>query len=102
LALGGQLCNLQGERQKGGRVPDGSRFNDDRHPLLHHHVNDGPNITLNLSGGSSNLPFPTTIPVRLNAGMNSIEFGNPTSYPPTWTASSSAGTVRTVSGFLRL
>lgn len=45
-------------------------------------VNDGPDITLNLSGGSSNLPFPTTIPVRLNAGMNSIEFGNPTSYPP--------------------
>ena len=45
-------------------------------------VNDGPNITLNLSGGSSNLPFPTTIPVRLNAGVNSIEFGNPTSYPP--------------------
>src|SRR6266403_1087072 len=45
-------------------------------------VNDGPDITLNLSGGSSNLPFPTTIPVRLNAGVNSIEFGNPTSYPP--------------------
>jgi alpha-galactosidase len=45
-------------------------------------VNSGPDITLNLSGGSSNLPFPTTIPVRLNAGMNSIEFGNPTSYPP--------------------
>ncbi len=45
-------------------------------------VNDGPDITLNLSGGSSNLPFPTTIPVRLNAGMNSIQFGNPTSYPP--------------------
>jgi len=45
-------------------------------------VNDGPDLTLNLSGGSSNLPFPTTIPVRLNAGMNSIEFGNPTSYPP--------------------
>ena len=45
-------------------------------------VNDGPNITLNLSGGSSNLPFPTTIPVRLNAGSNSIQFGNPVSYPP--------------------
>jgi alpha-galactosidase len=45
-------------------------------------VNDGPDLTLNLSGGSSNLPFPTTIPVRLNAGMNSIQFGNPTSYPP--------------------
>jgi alpha-galactosidase len=45
-------------------------------------VNDGPDITLNLSGGSSNLPFPTTIPVRLKAGTNSIRFGNPTSYPP--------------------
>jgi alpha-galactosidase len=45
-------------------------------------VNDGPDITLNLSGGSSNLPFPTTIPVRLNAGPNSIQFGNPVSYPP--------------------
>lgn len=45
-------------------------------------VNDGPDITLNLSGGSSNLPFPTTIPVRLNAGMNTIQFGNPASYPP--------------------
>src|SRR5260221_135231 len=44
--------------------------------------NDGPDFTLNLSGGSSNLPFPTTIPVRLNAGTNSIQFGNPTSYPP--------------------
>jgi alpha-galactosidase len=45
-------------------------------------VNDGPDMTLNLSGGSGNLPFPTTIPVRLNAGANTIEFGNPTSYPP--------------------
>jgi len=32
-------------------------------------VNDGPGLTLNLSGGSSNLPFPTTIPVRLKAGI---------------------------------
>jgi hypothetical protein len=45
-------------------------------------VNDGPDITLNLSGGSGNLPFPTTIPVLLNAGTNSIQFGNPVSYPP--------------------
>ena len=45
-------------------------------------VNNDPAITLNLSGGSGNLPFPTTIPVRLKAGMNSIEFGNPASYPP--------------------
>ena len=45
-------------------------------------VNDGPDMTLNLSGGSGNLPFPTTIPVRLHAGMNTIQFGNPVSYPP--------------------
>jgi alpha-galactosidase len=45
-------------------------------------VNDGPDMTLNLSGGSGNLPFPTTIPVRLHAGMNAIQFGNPVSYPP--------------------
>ena len=45
-------------------------------------VNDGPDTTLNLSGGSGNLPFPMTIPVRLHAGMNTIQFGNPVSYPP--------------------
>ena len=45
-------------------------------------VNNGPDLTLNLSGGSSNLPFPTTIPVRLKAGANTIQFGNPVSYPP--------------------
>jgi alpha-galactosidase len=45
-------------------------------------ANDETDITLNLSGGSSNLPFPTTIPIRLNAGTNSIRFGYQTSYPP--------------------
>jgi hypothetical protein len=45
-------------------------------------VNNGPDITLNLSGGSGNLPFPTTIPVQLKAGANTIQFGNPVSYPP--------------------
>ena len=45
-------------------------------------VNSGPDLTLNLSGGSSNLPFPTTIPVALKAGANTIQFGNPVSYPP--------------------
>jgi alpha-galactosidase len=45
-------------------------------------VNGGPNITLNSSGGSGNVPSSLTIPVRLNAGINSIEFGNPVSYPP--------------------
>ncbi|MGB9419167.1 MAG: TIM-barrel domain-containing protein, partial [Acidobacteriaceae bacterium] len=45
-------------------------------------VNGGPNITLNSSGGSGNVPSQLTIPVKLNAGINSIEFGNPVSYPP--------------------
>jgi alpha-galactosidase len=45
-------------------------------------VNNGPDLTLNLSGGSGNLPFPTTIPVQLKAGANTIQFGNPVSYPP--------------------
>ena len=45
-------------------------------------VNNGPDMTLNLSGGSGNLPFPTTIPVQLKAGANTIQFGNPVSYPP--------------------
>jgi hypothetical protein len=45
-------------------------------------VNGGPNITLNSSGGSGNVPSSLTIPVRLNAGINSIQFGNPVSYPP--------------------
>ena len=45
-------------------------------------VNGGPDITLNSSGGSGNVPSSLTIPVRLNAGINSIEFGNPASYPP--------------------
>jgi alpha-galactosidase len=45
-------------------------------------VNGGPNITLNSSGGSTNLPSSITIPVKLNAGINSIEFGNPVSFPP--------------------
>ena len=45
-------------------------------------VNDEPAITLNLSGGSSNLPFGTTIPVQLRKGENTVQFGNPVSYPP--------------------
>jgi hypothetical protein len=45
-------------------------------------VNGGPFITLNVGGGSFNLPASTTVPVALHAGSNSIQFGNPTSYPP--------------------
>src|SRR5260370_17961080 len=35
---------------------------------------------MNLSGSSFDLPSSTTIPVQLNAGLNSIQFGNPVSY----------------------
>lgn len=49
---------------------------------LIYQVNGGLPATLNVSGGSFNIPASTTVPVQLNAGMNSIQFGNPTSYPP--------------------
>lgn len=43
-------------------------------------INGGPFTTMNLSGSSFALPSSTTIPVQLNAGLNSIQFGNPVSY----------------------
>ncbi len=45
-------------------------------------VNDNPWTTLNVGGGSFALPSGTTVPIPLQAGSNTIEFGNPTSYPP--------------------
>lgn len=45
-------------------------------------VNDGPFQTLNSGGGSFLIPSSTTIPVKLEKGMNSIQFGSPVSYPP--------------------
>jgi alpha-galactosidase len=45
-------------------------------------VNDGPPQTINSGGGSFFLPTNVTVPVRLKAGQNVIQFGNPTSYPP--------------------
>jgi alpha-galactosidase len=45
-------------------------------------VNGGPLQTLNVGGGSFFLPSSTTVSVSLHAGVNSIEFGSPTSYPP--------------------
>jgi hypothetical protein len=45
-------------------------------------VNDGPFITINAGGGSFLLPSSTTVAIQLNKGFNSIQFGNPTSYPP--------------------
>jgi hypothetical protein len=45
-------------------------------------VNGGPWVTLNVGGGSFNLPASTTVPVALQAGTNTIRFDNPTSYPP--------------------
>jgi alpha-galactosidase len=40
-------------------------------------INGGPQATLNLSGGSFNLPQSTTVPVTLTAGVNTITFSNP-------------------------
>jgi alpha-galactosidase len=45
-------------------------------------VNGGPFQTLNSGGGSFFLPSSVTVPVRLEKGLNTIQFGNPTSYPP--------------------
>jgi hypothetical protein len=45
-------------------------------------VNSGPFQTLNSGGGSFYVPASTTVVVPLHAGYNSIQFGNPTSYPP--------------------
>jgi alpha-galactosidase len=49
---------------------------------LIYRVNGGPLQTLNVGGGSFFLPSSTTVSVGLHAGVNSIEFGSPTSYPP--------------------
>jgi len=45
-------------------------------------VNGGPFQTLNSGGGSFLIPASTILPVKLVAGINSIQFGNPSSYPP--------------------
>jgi alpha-galactosidase len=45
-------------------------------------VNSGPRRTLNVGGGSFFLPSSTTVWVDLHAGVNNIQFGSPTSYPP--------------------
>jgi alpha-galactosidase len=45
-------------------------------------VNGGSFQTLNCGGGSFLLPASTTVPVYLQKGLNTIQFGNPASYPP--------------------
>lgn len=45
-------------------------------------MNSGPFVTVNVGGGGFNLAVSTAVPVKLLAGGNSIQFGNPTSYPP--------------------
>jgi len=49
---------------------------------LEYSVNGGLSSTLNVGGGSFNLPARSTVPVVLKAGLNSVVFGNATSYPP--------------------
>ncbi|QHN03597.1 alpha-galactosidase [Granulicella sp. WH15] len=45
-------------------------------------INGGQSATLNLGGGSFNLPASTTVPVRLNEGLNVITFGNAGTFAP--------------------
>jgi alpha-galactosidase len=45
-------------------------------------VNGGSLQTLNSGGGSFQIPASTIVPVKLQKGLNTIQFGNPTSYPP--------------------
>ena len=45
-------------------------------------INGGPAATLNLGGGSFNLPASTTVPVKLQKGLNTITFGNAGTYAP--------------------
>jgi alpha-galactosidase len=47
---------------------------------LTYSVNGAPADTLNLSGGSFELPQSSTVPVTLSAGDNTITFGNPAGY----------------------
>jgi hypothetical protein len=45
-------------------------------------VNGGANSELDLNGSSFGLPVSTVVPVTLQAGTNTIQFGNPTNYAP--------------------
>ena len=45
-------------------------------------VNGGANTELDLNGSSFSLPTSTVIPVQLQAGTNTIQFGNDTGYAP--------------------
>jgi alpha-galactosidase len=45
-------------------------------------VNGNSPATLNMGGGSFNLPQSTTVPVALTAGVNTITFSNPGTYAP--------------------
>jgi len=47
---------------------------------LVYYVNGTHPATLNMGGGSFNLPQATTVPVKLLAGNNTITFGNPATY----------------------
>jgi hypothetical protein len=45
-------------------------------------VNEGASTELDLNGSSFSLPTSTVIPVMLQAGSNTIQFGNATGYAP--------------------
>ncbi len=45
-------------------------------------IDDGTATELDLNGSTFNNPAPVVINVQLKAGVNAIEFGNPTEYAP--------------------
>ena len=49
---------------------------------LFYQVNGGLPTSVKIGGGSLNIPSSTSVPVRLAAGYNSIQFGNPTGVSP--------------------
>jgi alpha-galactosidase len=49
---------------------------------LFYQVNGGVPTSVKVGGGSFNLPSSTSVPIKLAAGYNSIQFGNPTGVAP--------------------
>jgi alpha-galactosidase len=74
------LDNIYAERAGTFRMEINSATSDSRD--LFYQVNDGVPAAVKVGGGSFNLPSSTIVPVKLLAGYNSIQFGNPTGIAP--------------------
>ena len=88
----GQLCHLQCEVKKAGvyRMEVDSMTIGTRSFIIN--VNDGPDMTLNLSGGSSNLPSRLPFPFVSTRASTASSSAIPSAIRRIWIASSSAAT----------